>query len=186
MRPTDISYSKTTASRNIFPRQEKHRTVNLSFERRKPVVHKVNIEGDWRVRKAFITEKLSPIQKAIQESRYILDLQDNWDDEGSVGYEFSTWERATQAIIRIARNAFDLFDVIIDAPEITHGPNGSIDALWDQKNYRLLVNFPNDINIPASFYGDDSEKESVKGTFGQSEGGCNLLFYLVGTKRCSP
>lgn len=128
----------------------------------------------------YAATKLAEIQKEIQKSKYILDLADNWDDEGSRGYQMSTWQRATSFLFKLSLKAWESFRVAIDAPKIYHGPNGSIDMLWKTDKYQILANFPDDPSLPATFYGNDSGKDSLEGTFDPTSGGCNLLMLLIG------
>ena len=50
---------------------------------------------------------LAHIADAVEKSRRILDLPDNWDDEGSPGYSRETWERAAHFVLK---NALRLWD----------------------------------------------------------------------------
>src|SRR6266705_3395688 len=73
---------------------------------------------------------LSDVADAIEKSRYILDLPDNWDDEGSPRYAPETWERAAKFVLK---NAVDLWRserMRVEAPIIHNGPAGSIDIHW--------------------------------------------------------
>lgn len=137
-------------------------------------------------RKQHEAEPETEVQKEIQESKYILDLADNWDDEGSKGYQLSTWQRATSFLSNLSAKAWDSFRVTIDAPKIYHGPDGSIDVFWKTDKYQILANIPEDPSLPATFYGSNFKKDSIKGTFDIANGGCNLLMFLVGVKRCTP
>jgi len=117
--------------------------------------------SDNRIR---IPLELKKIGDVIKASEYIVDLKDNWDDEGSKGYKSETWLNAINLILTysvwIKENRF----TIISPPQIYEGPEGSIDILWESKKYRLLLNVPEDKNLPISFYGDDFYKDSNKGT----------------------
>jgi hypothetical protein len=183
MQPIYINYSKSSNNQNILPIKGRNKRVNLieqhSFAEEKlmSVGKKVDLQEE------SIQSGLTEINEAIQESRYILNLKDDWDDEGSIGYEESTLNRATHFLTDMAKTALISFDVIIDAPKIYHGPHGSIDMLWKNENYKVLVNFPQDEQLPATFYGDTSTKESFKGSFALDSGN-NLMMFLIGAKQC--
>ncbi|MCP4697502.1 MAG: hypothetical protein GY862_11710, partial [Gammaproteobacteria bacterium] len=113
--------------------------------------------------------KLAKIAESIEESKYILELEKDWDGEGGEKYSYSTWFRAIDFLTKYAGWALNAFGHIIDNPEIFHSENSSIDMLWKTKKYRLLINFPADSTIPASFYGDDFKFDKIKGTFEPSE-----------------
>lgn len=142
-------------------------------------------EAEPEIKTVDIAVKLTEIENEIQESKYILDLADNWDDEGSKGYSESTWNRVTNFLRELSHKAFMSFHVTIDSPKIYHGINGSIDMRWNTDQYHLLVNFPESESSPASFYYNTKNKDTAKGVFYQSNGGCNVLMLLVGAKQCT-
>lgn len=129
-----------------------------------------------------IPVELANIVEAVEQSRYILELEDDWDDEGSKGYQPLVWERVVIFLIRLSEKALDSFNIVLDAPRIYQGPEGSIDLLWHTDNYHLLVNFPEDENSPGSFYGDNFNTETFEGTFNPLEAHCSLLAFLVWAK----
>lgn len=131
-----------------------------------------------------IPVELVDVLKAVEQSRYILELEDDWDGEGSSRYQPSVWERAVIFLIELSEKALEAFNTILDAPHIYQGHEGSIDMLWQTDRYQLLVNFPEDVNSRASFYGDNFNMDTVEGTFDPMKGSCSLLAYLVWAKKC--
>lgn len=105
----------------------------------------------------------------IDASRKILALENDWDDEGALRIEETTWERATTFLKRAEITLLADFDRKLVLPEILPGPFGSVDLLWESTGHRLLINFPNDAEEPAKFYGDDFNKLSIKGKFPQDK-----------------
>ncbi len=185
MRPIGINYSKQSySSRNMFLITDRNKRINLIQGQGLRDSKLANINREANLQGVIIEHNLSEINKAIQESKYILDLKDDWDDEGSVGYDMSTWKRTIEFLLTLARNALNAFGVVIDTPKIYHGPNGSIDMLWKNENYKILVNFPKDGTQPASFYGNTASKETVKGTFAL-DSNSNLMLFLIGAKQCT-
>ena len=63
--------------------------------------------------------RIFQIEQAVEDSRSILALQDDWDDEGSVGYRVDTWERATTFLRSLTRLAYDLFGLPLSVPMIS-------------------------------------------------------------------
>ena len=122
---------------------------------------------------------LIAICQAIEQSKYILELEDDWDEEGSEGYKKSTWKKAIEFIANYANWVLDETSIIIDTPKIFPGPEGSIEILWKKPKYRLLINIPEDPQSPASFYGDDFESEQIKGTFEPSKFNQGLILCLL-------
>ena len=95
------------------------------------------------------------MNKPRQDGEWILDLKENWDDEGALPYNRATWQRAVD------------FAAAVDGPfvQINPGPNRSIDVHWSSAcpPFDMLVNFPDDASEPASWYGDDGNGVDVFG-----------------------
>lgn len=127
-----------------------------------------------------VSDQLRHIAEAIKSSRKILDLKDNWDDEGSPGYTKETLERAIQFLTKHIKWLWENSGVRVEAPKILPGPNGSIDIHWECNQYELLVNIPDDPDVPATFYGDDRGNLSIKGTLDPSAFNSGLLLWLKG------
>lgn len=109
--------------------------------------------------------ELKSIYDSIEDSKYILDFEDNWDDEGSPAFKQSTWISAVKFIAKYSLELYNRFNKIIETPNIINGASGSIDILWQKENFRLLINIPESSSNAASFYGDDLGDTTVKGTF---------------------
>lgn len=118
------------------------------------------------------------IYNEIEKSRYMLEFEDDWDDEGSSKYEIETWEKAMLFLINYSTKIYDQYNEIILAPSIFHSINGSIDLLWKNKQYQLLINIPKDVG-PAKFYGDNFEMNSVEGSFDTSTFSVGLMLTLL-------
>ena len=97
---------------------------------------------------------MDTLSSAIQESRSLLDLPDDWDDEGSPGYAEATWMRAVDFLLHNAERLWQDQGVTVSAPEILPGPNGSIDLHWRVNNHELLLNIPANLDELADYYGD--------------------------------
>ncbi len=107
---------------------------------------------------------LKDIYDEIQESKYILEFDDDWDDEGSPSYKESTWETAVKFLINLVNMANNKIGFIIPTPKIYHSSDGSIDILWENEQFRFLINFPDDVNTKPSFYGDNYMSKKVEGS----------------------
>lgn len=103
----------------------------------------------------------------------IRNLKDNWDEEGSIPYsEFTiNW-----CLIFLQSQRFkfleDYFKCQLDTPDISPGPNGSIDVCWDNRNGEgtevyILVNILQAFGMESgrfSFYGAiDKNRTEIKG-----------------------
>ena len=109
--------------------------------------------------------QLKELAHEINNARSVLELSDDWDGEGSKGYEESTFVQATEFVINYALWAWEKIGTIIDVPRILPGPDGTIDLYWKKDEYDLLVNIPEAPNTIVGFYGDDKEATYIEGHF---------------------
>jgi len=115
----------------------------------------------------------------INQSKYILDFEDDWDEDGAKAYKSETWIKAVNILITYFNSAYDKFGEILSVPKIYHGPNGAIDLLWKSKdNYRLLVKVPEG-SQELSFYGDDYKGTKFEGKFDISEDINKILLFAL-------
>jgi hypothetical protein len=108
----------------------------------------------------------SSVKELIQSSKWILDLKDDWDNEGSEGYSVETWERAIELLWRMS----DLleeesFRNPIPMPKINPANKGSIDLFWELNDCTLLINIPHKTEELATYYGEHKKKETISGKF---------------------
>ncbi len=111
-----------------------------------------------------IPNDLLYLLETIEKSKYILDLKDDWDDEGSEGYEELSWAVSIRFILKYAKALFEDFNVKIDRPKIYQGPKGSIDIIWETAKYRLVVNVDKN-GEDAMFYADNYSNQTTEGVF---------------------
>jgi hypothetical protein len=119
------------------------------------------------------------LNNEIHASQKLVTLEDNWDGEGSPGYSEATLDRAAAFLRLHMRWVWEKYGVWLEVPRILPGPSGSIDIHWETPDYEVLVNVPNDPSAPATFYGDDYGKGSIKGTFDPSFFNFGLLTWLL-------
>lgn len=98
-----------------------------------------------------LDSKFRELSNAINKSKYITELEENWDDEGSQKYEKDTWVRAIKFICDYATFINKYNGNIIPTPNIYHGPLGSIDMEWQKDNFYLLINIDKQVQ-EVSFY----------------------------------
>lgn len=116
--------------------------------------------------------------KEIEDSKYILELSDNWDGEGAKAYLKETWYKMIEFLRSQAIDIFNDFNQIIRIPKISHGPEGSIDLYWDDEDCDLLLNIPED-DTPASFFGEDKHKNTIRGLINLDNPQKNILLCLT-------
>jgi hypothetical protein len=119
------------------------------------------------------------LDRALASGRWILELREGWDDQGSLGYSISTWERMEAFLGNHARTLELEYGIAFPAPQILPGPMGSIDVLWKTEKFELLLNIPSDPSVEASFYGDDRGNIQIKGTLDTSKANAGLLVWLM-------
>lgn len=135
-----------------------------------------------RVRAGDVTlpAVLTRLATEIEASRSLLDLRDDWDDEGSVGYERATWSQVTRFLSSAAERVWLNLGALIPTPDISPGPRGSIDLHWLIPNRELLINFPADENSPIRFYGDDGNRGTpIEGELEFVDSNMWILMWLI-------
>lgn len=109
------------------------------------------------------SSKNNALEEEIEHSKYILNFEEDWDDEGASKYKPETWNRGIKYLKGHARWLKENRGISIDTPKISHGPDGSVDILWETEAYKLLLNIPEDINKKATFYGEDKLGFNLEG-----------------------
>jgi hypothetical protein len=108
---------------------------------------------------------LHDLEAGIDSSRSLLDLDDDWDDAGSPGYEEATWQRAVTLLVSGVTRLWEDYGVRTDRADVLPGPRGSIDLDWRVRDHELLVNVPADQAQAVAYYGDDGTGgKKIKGT----------------------
>lgn len=105
------------------------------------------------------------IEEVIEKSRYLLTLPENFDGMGSLPCGSKAWTR-TSNFLRKEDTMWkrdSLRNANLPEPEITPGPEGSIDLYWKTWSISLIVNIPENSEI-CTFYGKSRWNE-VKGSF---------------------
>lgn len=107
---------------------------------------------------------------ALEGAQWIIDLGDNWDEDGAVGYEPETLDRAKTLLLEMAARFGNEFSAPLAVPDINPADDGSIDLFWDGTR-SILINVPASQNDPTfSFRGPGGDGD-LFGTFvGQNQG----------------
>ncbi len=110
-----------------------------------------------------IDDKLQHISSEIEASKYILELEESWDDEGALSVPQFVWERGIAFLLNYSDWINKNHETIIDAPEINPCKDGSVDLVWRNANARFLINFKNQKEIIGTYYGDEyNDKNRIK------------------------
>lgn len=131
------------------------------FKLKKPTSKEIvyNYKGIFTLKLPF---ELKYLESAYSKSEYILNLEDDWDDEGACKYHFEIWKKALEFINTYALTLFVDFNKKIDIPRIYHGPKGSIDILIENSVYSLLINVLSSED-KAIYFGKDINGNISKG-----------------------
>jgi hypothetical protein len=139
---------------------------------------KINtISDDFDALYAQIDQFLQ-IRKAIDRSKAIQQLDDDWDDEGSEGYTASTWQRVADFVSAQA-NAARNSGLLIGVPVIAPADRGSIDIHWRNADCDLLINVPAQLQKPGTYYGSNQRGETVSGRLDTQGPRSDLLLWLT-------
>ncbi|MES1181655.1 MAG: hypothetical protein ABUL44_02560 [Flavobacterium sp.] len=102
-----------------------------------------------------IDARLEKIAKEIEESKYILELDSDWDSFNAKKIDKDVWLSAVNLLSKYAHYILTEFSTVIQSPEINPVSNGTIDLSWRTKNCRFLMNVKGtESNMLASYYGD--------------------------------
>jgi hypothetical protein len=123
--------------------------------------------------------KSNKLEDLIRSSKWITQLEDDWDDEGGQGYSLDTWERATHFLRKQVEVLEDDFCCIpVPLPQIAPADKGSIDLHWSFDDRQLLVNIPSDSSNLATYFGENSKGETVAGKFDPGHHNFTLAAWL--------
>lgn len=123
--------------------------------------------------------KLHNIYLAIRESKVLLNLADDWDDEDAIGCNPIIYDRAINLLLKYSQNVLRYHSVSIDSPEINLVKDGSIDLEWRCKDRILLINILNVEGFEAHYYGCDLNNDTIiKGSIKNYTINRNLSFWM--------
>ena len=99
---------------------------------------------------------LENIMKEIKNSSDILDLDENWDDEGASRISYDTWKTAVIFLYKYVLHIYNenKSKSILYEPDIAPVNDGSIDLTWRTEQARLLINIKPSSLEKANYYSD--------------------------------
>ena len=118
---------------------------------------------------------IASIQAAIEESETMLDLSENWDDEGAKKIDPSVLKFAHEFTLDVARWALYKFGFAVPAPRFGPVPDGGVNIYWKNSAYSLLINISPESCPIANFYGE-IEGRPVEGNLDLKDCESYLLF----------
>lgn len=141
--------------------------------------------GDWEEEPGKLSDRIAAnakqdLEMEIRRSQQILDLEDDWDGNGSPPYAADTLNRATSFLVAHSDWLWRSHGVRIPVPTIGPGPEGSIDLYWKRTGWELLVNIPVETEKPATFSGNNYGTETSKGSFDPGKRNITIASWLIG------
>jgi hypothetical protein len=118
----------------------------------------------------FLPPEIRSVREALNKSRDILKLEDDWDDAGSIGYAESTWFRVERFLMGNALKLWRSHKTCFEPPDISPGPEGSFDLHWKTADRELLINVPARPEASIGFYGDDNREGTENAIRGKDLG----------------
>ncbi|MGI0108318.1 hypothetical protein [Salinimicrobium sp. WS361] len=129
--------------------------------------------------KYLIDRNLYHIYESIDKSKTLLELNDDWDDEGAVGSNELIYKRSIHFLVDYAKYIYEIHNSVIEEPEINLVKDGSIDLEWRNENYILLINIRNTPERNIHYYGEDFKKKTIiKGFIDYHEINKDLGFWM--------
>lgn len=107
--------------------------------------------------------ELKVLADVLNQSRWMLNLPDNWDDEGGSGYAEATWKRAARFLVDSAKFVQQL-GLVLAIPKVQNGPEGTIDLFWETPYAKLLLNIPVEPKKSAHYYGHRTDGSETRGS----------------------
>lgn len=101
----------------------------------------------------------------LRDSIEILNLGDNWDGEGSQGYQKKTWKKMVNFLQEMAFKYFIDTNLYLNSPLVYPGSKGDLDVHWKTKEFELFLSIPQSDDDPIIYYGDDYKKNVIEGSF---------------------
>jgi len=142
--------------------------LNRSFARFAPVKrqHLSSSDLEW-----------SAMEEEIKSASFVLNIENDCNDDDFVPYSDQTLFRATGFLRRLMIHAHTSGLVGIGVPQIGPADHGSIDLFWEKCDRTLLINFPAEGNL-SNFYGKKPKSE-ISGRFDSSDARAELVFWLA-------
>lgn len=108
----------------------------------------------------------------------ILELEENWDGEGSSSYKKTTVERAKTFLDALLERFLSLYKFDLELPHILPGIDGEIDLEWKSLSFQLLISIPEVETELAGAYGYNYSKDKIKIDFDPLEIKKELIAWL--------
>ncbi|MEX0686748.1 MAG: hypothetical protein WD267_04050 [Balneolales bacterium] len=108
---------------------------------------------------------LNHIYDEITHSHDLLDLQEDWDEQGALAIDKDVYQASIDFLLMYAKYLLAEKQILLEAPEINPTRSGTVDIFWSTDHARMLINIRRKGDeMVAYFYGDlKDDEEGVKG-----------------------
>lgn len=100
---------------------------------------------------------LKHIRDAIQDSENLLELEEDWDDDGADATNFETYKNAVNFIVNYSTHILNRFNMVLKKPFIDITRDGSISVEWNSEKAIFLIIFKKSKNEFAYYYGQEKD-----------------------------
>lgn len=109
--------------------------------------------------KISLPRNLKGIADSILDSRCLLELEYDWDEEGADATNLNTYRNAIRFIVNYSTHILNRFDSILEKPYIDITRDGSISVFWNTTKASFFIIFGKDKNEYAYYYGQEKETD---------------------------
>lgn len=131
-----------------------------------------------------IPKELIGLAEKIRNTWFLTTLQDDWDGQGSPGYQIDTWRRAVSFVVSTSKRFVDLRGQLPPVPAILKGDDGDIDLRWFKGSRSILISVSSSEDDPIWFHAMDStdSDEEFQGKLSANQPNHWLLDWLTSNK----
>lgn len=118
----------------------------------------------------LVGKGLDGLAAEIERARYLLDLPDDWDTDGSPGFAEATWTRTVNLAVDLGTSLADGWSLTPRDIEILPGAGGNLSLEVAYPNATILFSVPKDRDAPVRYYGrNDAGGRTTKGLLAPEE-----------------
>lgn len=104
--------------------------------------------------------QLTHILEAINKSKEILSLDNDWDDEGANATNFKTYFKAITFVVNYSKYILETLKTVIDSPDIDIMRDGGVSVFWETAKATFLIIFKKN-DTPYSYYYGNNKIDDV-------------------------
>lgn len=164
---------RSSSSKNITRTSGSHKLIDCNVVEVLSFVES-RTQYEYEDLEISLPQNLSFLKTTFKNSEYILSLEEDWDDNNSPAYDIKTWKTSINFVTIYAKSILEHFNKIIVNPKIFHGPNGSIDILFENEKSTLLFNILENSDFTL-YFGKDKSGNISKGQIRIDELNYSLL-----------